>query len=150
MNKRKERLDNNGGKFTENEFHTLKLAFDNRCVKCGDGQLLEADHIIPVSLGGNSNISNIQPLCKKCNFEKLNRESIDYRKSFFAIFEMDMRIPLIARINFLYSLFYPQQSNDILLREIIFGWKLTKEQIVFADNMISGFTWGCYGKENMD
>jgi Holliday junction DNA helicase RuvB len=41
-----------------------------RCVKCGSNELLEYDHIIPVSKGGASTARNIQLLCQRCNRQK--------------------------------------------------------------------------------
>lgn len=51
-----------------------------KCRSCGrtakeDGVLLEVDHIIPRSKGGNDDISNLQTLCKKCNIGKSNKDS---------------------------------------------------------------------------
>jgi 5-methylcytosine-specific restriction endonuclease McrA len=51
-----------------------------RCVKCGadpekDRNVrLEADHIIPVSIGGQSVMNNLQTLCNVCNGGKSNGE----------------------------------------------------------------------------
>ena len=42
------------------------------CVCCGDYEYLEYDHIEPYSCGGNSDLSNIQLLCRKCNRSKSN------------------------------------------------------------------------------
>jgi hypothetical protein len=36
------------------------------------------DHILPVSRGGTNAIDNVQPLCRKCNSEKLD-SYIDFR-----------------------------------------------------------------------
>ena len=47
------------------------------CQKCGkympDGVGLHIDHIVPISKGGKSVISNLQVLCSKCNGSKSNR-----------------------------------------------------------------------------
>ena len=48
-----------------------------RCVLCGmsakDGAILHVDHIIPVSKGGKSELSNLRTLCEKCNIGKSNK-----------------------------------------------------------------------------
>jgi hypothetical protein len=43
-----------------------------KCNCCGSSQNLEYDHITPYSCGGNSDASNIQLLCQKCNRSKSN------------------------------------------------------------------------------
>lgn len=55
------------------------LKRDNfKCQYCGasakeDGVKLEVDHIIPVSKGGKTIISNLQTLCERCNRGKSNK-----------------------------------------------------------------------------
>ena len=48
-----------------------------RCVLCGmsskDGAMLHVDHIIPVSKGGKTVMSNLRTLCEKCNIGKSNK-----------------------------------------------------------------------------
>lgn len=48
-----------------------------RCQVCGatqkDGVTLHVDHIIPVSKGGKTEMSNLQTLCSKCNIGKSNK-----------------------------------------------------------------------------
>ena len=45
-----------------------------RCVRCGasaaDGAKLHVDHIVPVSRGGKTVMSNLQTLCEACNLGK--------------------------------------------------------------------------------
>lgn len=71
-----------GGNFTGAEWNSLCDAYKNKCLKCGKtfprGKLT-ADHVLPIVMGGDSNISNIQPLCKSCNSSK-GAKHIDYRK----------------------------------------------------------------------
>ena len=52
------------------EWEWLKKHHDYRCAVCGQDRPLTKDHIIPLSLGGSDNISNIQPLCRNCNSQK--------------------------------------------------------------------------------
>ena len=51
----------------------------DKCLKCGTGENIVIDHIVPVSNGGGNDIENLQPLCKKCNHSKFTK-TIDYRK----------------------------------------------------------------------
>ena len=48
------------------------------CLSCGSSAKLEIDHIIPISIGGENKISNLQTLCKSCNCSKKNNYK-DYR-----------------------------------------------------------------------
>lgn len=66
------------GSFTQKEWNRLCKKYDNRCVACGKKTKLEVDHIVPLSKGGSSYISNIQPLCRSCNASKSDK-TIDYR-----------------------------------------------------------------------
>jgi len=54
---------------------TKKIVFSRDggiCKCCGNSLNLEYDHITPYSCGGNSDVSNIQLLCQKCNRSKSN------------------------------------------------------------------------------
>lgn len=66
------------GKFTGAEFKALCDRYGNRCLKCGIGGKMTADHVLPLAKGGTNHIDNIQPLCRKCNQEK-HTKHIDYR-----------------------------------------------------------------------
>jgi len=53
-----------------------------RCELCGckaNDRALEVDHIIPRNRGGTNEISNLQALCYKCNAEKRDTDSTDFR-----------------------------------------------------------------------
>ena len=52
------------------------------CKICGatqaDGVKLHVDHIIPVSMGGKTVMSNLQTLCDRCNIGKGNKVDKDF------------------------------------------------------------------------
>jgi len=61
------------GNFTPEEWYCLVRDAGFRCANCGtpgDCVTLHADHILPVAKGGTNHVSNIQPLCGKCNMAK--------------------------------------------------------------------------------
>lgn len=45
----------------------MKEKCGDRCVNCGNAENVEYHHIVPLSLGGTNNLSNIVPLCHKCH-----------------------------------------------------------------------------------
>lgn len=68
-----------GGSYSPDEWLRLCAKYENRCLCCGRTDVkLTADHVIPVSAGGTSDIDNIQPLCMFCNQSK-GSTTIDYR-----------------------------------------------------------------------
>lgn len=80
--RRADHIKQNGGAFTLEQWETLKTQCDYKCLRCGRREpeiTLCADHIKPLARGGSSYISNIQPLCVKCNSWKGARE-IDFRR----------------------------------------------------------------------
>lgn len=79
MNRYRTRQTEAGGSYTDGEWQALCAHYGNKCLRCGrDDVKLTFDHILPVSKGGSSDISNGQPLCKSCNSAKGDRH-IDYR-----------------------------------------------------------------------
>lgn len=46
---------------------------NNSCVKCNAYHRLAIDHIYPWSMGGWTELNNLQVLCIKCNSEKSNK-----------------------------------------------------------------------------
>lgn len=55
------------------------------CQYCNKaGGLLEVDHIIPISKGGNNHLSNLTTACRRCNRQKKDKtveEFIEWRKN---------------------------------------------------------------------
>ena len=57
---------------------------DARCEECGkswhDGYMLECDHIVPLSMGGENHINNGQLLCRRCHAKKHMRLAKEAKK----------------------------------------------------------------------
>lgn len=79
-NRRARKLEAEGS-HTDEEWQKLKAFYNYRCLNCGKQEpeiKLTRDHVIPLTQGGTDAISNIQPLCARCNSKK-NHKHIDYR-----------------------------------------------------------------------
>lgn len=66
------------GSHTVGEWADVVARFGGACLRCGSLDGVTKDHIRPLSRGGGNDISNLQPLCKKCNSWKGTKE-IDFR-----------------------------------------------------------------------
>lgn len=66
------------GFITAKQWLALLYRCDKKCLACGSKRRIEMDHVIPLSQGGMNLITNIQPLCKKCNRSK-HTKIADYR-----------------------------------------------------------------------
>jgi hypothetical protein len=68
-----------GGSYTAAEWKALCKQYNNHCCYPGCKRTdLHADHVVPVSRGGTSDISNMQPLCSRHNTSK-GDGATDYR-----------------------------------------------------------------------
>jgi 5-methylcytosine-specific restriction endonuclease McrA len=67
-----------GGNHSDEEWQRLLDENGNRCLCCGESEDLTRDHVVPLAKGGSHEISNIQPLCRRCNSAK-GTKSTDYR-----------------------------------------------------------------------
>lgn len=56
---------------------------EGKCIscRCDLGKRYQVDHIIPVSLGGDSDVNNLQLLCPPCNQSKAAKHPIDFMQS---------------------------------------------------------------------
>lgn len=52
-----------------------------KCASCGEPSKLAMDHIMPLALGGDGGIKNIQGLCAFCNGSKGAKHPIDFNRS---------------------------------------------------------------------
>ncbi|MBU0495065.1 MAG: HNH endonuclease [Chloroflexi bacterium] len=77
--RRRTRKTEAGGSYTAAQWQALCDHYGNICLWCGrDDRPLFVDHVIPISRGGSSDISNLQCLCGPCNSAKGDK-STDYR-----------------------------------------------------------------------
>jgi 5-methylcytosine-specific restriction endonuclease McrA len=67
---RRARIKGNGGIFTKDEWLEILEKYGHRCLRCRTTERIEADHVVPIALGGLNVAANIQPLCRICNASK--------------------------------------------------------------------------------
>jgi len=79
LQKRRTAKTSAGGAYTSTQWIALCDKYGNKCLRCKICRKLTADHVVPVSKGGSSDISNIQPLCGPCNSSK-GAKTVDYRR----------------------------------------------------------------------
>ena len=48
-------------------WNRAKADLDQQCAVCGSTDNIEADHVIPLQMGGAHCGLNVQPLCRRCN-----------------------------------------------------------------------------------
>jgi len=66
--KRRAKLETNG--IFEITNKDIKRLYGSFCYYCGSNERIEADHIIPISKGGQHKIGNLLPACRFCNASK--------------------------------------------------------------------------------
>ncbi len=64
---RSHRVRVSAGSFTQEEWSALCGTYNNCCAYCRRPRKLTVHHVIPVSRGGDSFITNIAPACQSCN-----------------------------------------------------------------------------------
>lgn len=64
--------------FTAEQWEKCKEHFNHSCAYCGSKSILEQDHFIPLSKGGEYTKDNIVPACEKCNPSKSNKDFEDW------------------------------------------------------------------------
>lgn len=66
--------------FGDAEWQVMLRIYGHRCAYCGlRADVLEKDHIVPLTRGGRHAIGNIAPACKSCNISKYDRLLVDWR-----------------------------------------------------------------------
>jgi 5-methylcytosine-specific restriction endonuclease McrA len=69
---RKARKLGNGGRHTGDQIKLMLISQKLKCPNCRKSikRRYHVDHVVPLSLGGSNDISNIQLLCPSCNLAK--------------------------------------------------------------------------------
>ncbi len=67
------------GSHTVQEWKDKLSLYGYRCAYCGRKTRLSRDHIVSLTNGGTNDISNIIPVCKRCNSSKGNRDELWFK-----------------------------------------------------------------------
>lgn len=91
IHKRRALKIGNGGEYTTLEWNNTLNEFFNKCAYCGCDERMTIDHVVPLSSGGTSFISNIIPSCGKCNSNKHAKSLHDWypKQPFFTQERLD-------------------------------------------------------------
>lgn len=76
ISRRAQKLANGIYKVSIKEIQKL---YQSPCIYCGSSNLIEIDHVIPISRGGQHSIGNLVPACKKCNRNKSNKLIVEWK-----------------------------------------------------------------------
>lgn len=81
--RRRTRKTANGGSYTKEDVTSLLRHQKGRCSYCRKDitKQFAVDHIIPLRLGGSSNRSNLQLVCRSCNSSKGAKHPADFARS---------------------------------------------------------------------
>lgn len=77
---RRARKKGSGGSFTKSQFLALLKLQKYKCAYCKTSirRKAQADHIMPLALGGSNDIKNIQGVCPTCNMTKKAKHPIKF------------------------------------------------------------------------
>lgn len=77
---RRARIKGAVGQHTASEINNLYIKQQGKCTVCRTplGKKFHRDHIMPLALGGDNWITNIQLLCQNCNLTKHTKHPIDF------------------------------------------------------------------------
>ncbi len=64
------KLSDKGSTSSWRKLRSMIIKRDGCCQMCGTEERLSVDHIVPRTLGGDDNPSNLQVLCSSCNSSK--------------------------------------------------------------------------------
>ena len=67
------KLSDKGSTSSWRKLRSMIIKRDGCCQMCGTEERLSVDHIVPRTLGGDDNPSNLQVLCSSCNSSKGGR-----------------------------------------------------------------------------
>jgi 5-methylcytosine-specific restriction endonuclease McrA len=63
---------------THEQWVGIKNHFSNKCAYCGKEEMLEQEHFIPSSNGGEFTKNNIVPACRRCNASKNSKSFFEW------------------------------------------------------------------------
>lgn len=83
QHKRRAAKRNSLGQHTAHDVKEIYILQKGRCPICSVrlGKRYHIDHVMPLSLGGSNDRSNIQILCPRCNLQKNKKHPVDFMQS---------------------------------------------------------------------